>query len=506
MDSRRQDPRNAPRHHPRPPREEGGRQQERGGPRPQGQAAGARRFDGRPPQPREAVPPVATVSTAATKAGVPHGSREGGWLPDLVYTGEKFESGLAFFADATGRITRFSREPADLAAARRLEGQAALPGLVNAHSQAWCRALRGRAEARGAAALEHALARMGDEEIFDAARMVFLELLLAGVTCVGEFHVLHRRPDGAPWPEAHHVAREIARAAQEVGVRLALLNVACGAGAPARFRHGGMDAFVREAETLRHAFEKELPADEVWLGVGAHEIGALPAEDLKALGAYARAQRMRLHATVAAPAGAGRAPLLQLAELGFLDKRFTVIDAPVLTDDEIKLLGSARAIVAACPGDALAAGLGLAPVEKLLAAGAGVAIGTGAHAQADLLREARLLELHLRGARGRRNVIGPEAATALFHAATVAGARSLGATGGALEVGRPADFFTVGLHDPSVAGADATSLLATVVFGLERRAIREVWIGGRQRLAAGRHAVHGPIVGRFADGQRKLWA
>jgi formimidoylglutamate deiminase len=437
---------------------------------------------------------------------VPHGAREGGWLPDLVYTGEKFEAGLAFFADANGRIVRFSREPADLAAARRLEGQAALPGLVNAHSQSWQRVLRGRTETRGAAALDHALARLGDEEAFDAARMVFLEMLLAGVTCVGEFHVLRHRPDGTAWPDASHLAREVVRAAHEVGVRIALLHVAGEAAAPVRFRGAGAEAFVRETETLRLALEKDFPADEAWLGAGVRALGALPPDELKVIGAYARAQRMRLHAPVAAPAGAGRTPLAQLAELGFLDKRFTAVDAPALGDDDIKLLGAARALVAVCPGDALAAGAGVAPGEKLLAAGAGVALGTGAHTQVDLLKEARLLEYHLRGGRGRRGALGADAATALFHAATVAGARSLGATGGALEVGRPADFFTVSLHDPSVVGADAASLLATVVFGLERRAIRDVWIGGRQRITAGRHALHGPIVGRFADGQKKLWA
>ena len=84
----------------------------------------------------------------AVKSGVPHGATESGWLPDCVYTGEKFESGLAFFADALGRITRFSREPADMAAVRRLEGQAALPGLVNTHSHSFQRMLRGRTEQR----------------------------------------------------------------------------------------------------------------------------------------------------------------------------------------------------------------------------------------------------------------------------------------------------------------------------------------------------------------------
>ncbi len=451
-------------------------------------------------------PAPAPVSAAVAKAGVPHGSREGGWLPDLVYTGDKFESGLAFFADATGRITRFTREPADLATARRLEGQAALPGLVNAHSHAWHRVLRGRMETRGAEALDRALAHLGDEDVFDAARMVFLEMLLGGVTCVGEFHFLRGRPDGTPWPDAPHVAREIARAAHEVGLRLALLNVACDDSAPARYRTAGADAFVRETEALRLAVEKDFPADETWLGVGVNTLGTLPPDHLKVVASYARAQRMRLHAHVtSSPAGAGRSPQAQHAEQGFLDKRFTAIDGVNLIDDDVKLLGAARAIVCACPGGSLAAGLGVAPVEKLVAAGAGLALGTDSHAQVDLLKEARLLEYHLRGLHARRGVIGADAATALFHAATVAGARSLGATSGALEVGRPADFFTVSLHDPAVTGADAGSLLANVVFGLERRAIRDVWIGGRQRIAAGRHVLHGPIVGRFADGQKKLW-
>ncbi len=449
----------------------------------------------------------APVSAAVAQAGVPHGSREGGWLPDLVYTGEKFESGLSFFADTTGRITRFSREPADLAAARRLEGQAVLPGLVNAHSHAFHRVLRGRTETRGAAALDQALARLSDEDVFDAARMVFLEMLLAGVTCVGEFHFLRGRPDGTPWPDPNHLAREILRAAHEVGLRIALLNVACDESAPARYRHGGADAFVRETEALRVAVEKDFLADEAWLGVGVHALGALPSDQLKAIATYARAQRLRLHAHItAAPAESGRSPLAALAEQGFLDKRFTAIDGVNLSDDDVKILGAARAIVCACPGGSLAAGLGVPPVEKLLAAGAGLALGTDTHAQVDLLKDARLLEYHLRGVRGRRAVIATDAATPLFHAATVAGARSLGATSGALEVGRPADFFTVSLHDPAVAGADAASLLANVVFGLERRAIRDVWVGGRQRIAAGRHVLHGAIVGRFVDGQKKLWA
>jgi hypothetical protein len=66
--------------------------------------------------------------------------------------------------------------------------------------------------------------------------------------------------------------------------------------------------------------------------------------------------------------------------------------------------------------------------------------------------------------------------------------------------------FTVNLYDLSIAGADAGSLLANVIFSLDRRAIRDVWVGARQRIANGRHVAHGAIVGRFVDGQRRIWA
>jgi formimidoylglutamate deiminase len=465
------------------------------------------------------------------QSGVPHGAREGGWLPDCVYTGEKFEFGLAFFADSLGRITRFSREPADLAAARRLAGQAALPGLVNAHSHSFHRVLRGRTEQRGRADAgplgawrethDRVVARLSGEDVFDVARMAFLEMLLAGVTCVGEFHYLHHQPDGTPWPDANFLSREIIRAAHDVGMRIALLKVAqlrswfrAEAGsAPARSRCASADQFVRELEALRAVVEKEYPADEVWLGLAPDSLATVPLEALKALATYARAQRQRLHMHVSTTADEnaaclaeyGRTPIALLAEHGFVDKRFTAVDAIHLTDDDVKLLGTARAAVCACPISEQHLGLSVAPAEKLLAAGAGLALGSDTNTQIDLLADARLLEYRLRTAGQARSGLAAEAAPAAFHAATVNGARSLGATGGALEVGRPADFFTVNLIDPSIAGADAGSLLANIVFALERRALRDVWVGARQRIANGRHVNHGPIVGRFIDVQKRLW-
>ena len=470
-------------------------------------------------RPSRAPVPAAPV---VLRSGVPHGATESGWLPDCLFTGEKFETGLAFFADAVGRITRFSREPADLAVARRLEGQAVLPGLVNAHSHSFQRIFRGRLDAVTSEPAPDVLARIADEDVFDAARMVFLEMLLSGITCVGEFHYLRHRADGGAWPDPNLMAREIMRAAHDLGIRVALLNVAYvrsehGAGAPpapGRFRTGAIDAFLRDMETLRASVEKEFPADEIWLGTGAYSAASVPIDAMKVIAGYARAQRLRFHVRIAGSAAEnaagiadyGRPALTLLAEEGIVDKRFTAIGANDVSEEGIKLLGAARAMVCACPGSDFALGLGATPMEKLVSAGAGVALGTAGNQQVDLLKDARLLEYHVRAIRGARTGVASDPAKALFHAATVTGARSLGATSGALEVGRPADFFTVNLYDPAMAGADPATLLPHVIFAMERRAIRDVWIGARQRVANGRHVAHGAIVGRFVESQRRIWA
>lgn len=472
--------------------------------------------------PRE-KPAVTSAAPAAKPAGAT-APKETGWLPDCVYTGEKFEPGLAFFADAVGRIVRFSREPADLAAAHRLAGQAALPGLVNAHAHAVERVLRGRVapgpRGEGAAvvawraAADRAVGRLAGEDVYDTARMAFVEMLLAGITCVGEFHYLHHAPDGAPWPEPNFLGQEILRAAHDIGLRIALLKVACAQGGHPRSLTPRADQFVREAEALRAFVEKNYPSDEAWTGVALQNPRTLPLDSLKAVGAYAHAQRLRLHAQVsesaddnaACVAAHGRTPVALLAELGLVDKRFTAVGAIHVAPDEAKLLGAARAIACVCPAAERSLGLDAAPVEKFLAAGAGLALGTDHGAQIDLFEDARLLEPALRATRTARPAFSAEAVTPLFNAATVAGARSLGATGGALEVGRPADFFTVSLLDPSLAGAEPAGLLGNIVFSSSRVAVREVWVGARQLVVNGRHAQQGAIAGKFVELQRRLWA
>ena len=64
------------------------------------------------------------------------------------------------------------------------------------------------------------------EDLYQASRQAFLEMALAGITSVGEFHYLHRRRDGGAYEDPNELAKQVIRAAREIGLRIALLRVA----------------------------------------------------------------------------------------------------------------------------------------------------------------------------------------------------------------------------------------------------------------------------------------
>src|SRR6185369_673482 len=70
-----------------------------------------------------------------------------------------------------------------------------------------------------------AATRLSPEDVYDASRMAFLEMALSGITSVGEFHYLHHAPDGRPYDDPNLLAKEVIRAANEVGLRIALWRV-----------------------------------------------------------------------------------------------------------------------------------------------------------------------------------------------------------------------------------------------------------------------------------------
>jgi formimidoylglutamate deiminase len=430
------------------------------------------------------------------------------WLPDLVYTGGKFEPGLAMMVDR-GVIAGFSRDEEDLKTAHRLPGRAMLPGLVNVHSHTFQRVIRGRTEHRTSPqkdtfwtwreSMYHAANAMSPEDIYRAARVAFLEMALSGITAVGEFHYVDQDLE---------VQRAILRAAEEVGLRITLLRTAyVRAGwkkdpdpGQVRFLTPDVDKFLADTDALI--------AEGARVGVAPHSVRAVPLDYLRTVAAYAQSRGLPLHMHVseqpaeveACVAEYGRRPVELLHENGILGDRFTAVHAIHITDEEARFLGEST--VCACPTSERNLGDGAVPADKLFAAGARICFGSDSNVQIDILEDARELEYHLRMNKLERALVET---SRLFKSATESGARSLGLTNGSLEAGRAADFFTVDLNDCSVAGADLGSLLGHVVHSLERTAVRDVGVAGELVVCEGRHRFEEEIVRDFGMVQRNLW-
>jgi formimidoylglutamate deiminase len=439
------------------------------------------------------------------------------WLPDLLYTGGKFESGLAMVVDESGRIARFSRAEEDVNRANRLSGRAMLPGLVNVHSHAFQRVIRGRTEHRTSASRDtfwtwrqsmyHAANAMSPEDIYRAARMAFLEMLLSGITAVGEFHYVHQDLE---------VARGILRAAEELGLGVTLLRTAYVRAGWKKDPDPGQARFLTPDVDRFFADTDEMIAGGARIGVAPHSVRAVPLDYLREVAEYARGRGLPLHmhvseqpAEVEASIGEyGLRPVELLHREGILDERFTAVHAIHITEEEARFLG--RSSVCACPTSERNLGDGAVPADDLFTEGARVCFGSDSNVQIDILEDARELEYHLRMNRLERAVLAPDnsregLARRLFESATESGARSLLAPGGSLEAGRAADFFTIDLNDCSVAGADPESLLGHVVFSLERTAVRDVCVGGKLVVGDGRDRLQEEIVREFSEVQRNLW-
>src|SRR5215216_3009242 len=157
------------------------------------------------------------------------------WLPDLIYVAGRFVSGQAIVCDDAGNIVRIAASD-EVPDAIRLQGRALLPGMVNAHSHAFQRVIRGRTEHRSQHSTDSfwtwreqmyaAANALEPQDVYAASRLAFLEMALTGITAVGEFHYIHHSRDGSPYSDPNLLEREVIRAARNVGIRIALLRVA----------------------------------------------------------------------------------------------------------------------------------------------------------------------------------------------------------------------------------------------------------------------------------------
>jgi len=406
--------------------------------------------------------------------------------------------------DARGVIVRTGAgKPADAPTLVHDLGRRLLyPGLVNAHSHAFQRAIRGGTHRRGDGdpssfwswreAMYRVASGLGPEEVYAVTRRCYAEMLRAGITCVGEFHYLHHPPDGTPYADPNELSRQVLRAAAEVGIRVVLLEVyyaRAGADRPPlpeqrRFCDGSVERYLARVDSLR--------AEGHAIGLAPHSVRAVPLSALRELADYARDHDLVIHAHVSEQAREndecraehGRTPTEVFADAGCLARSgsFTAVHAIHLEDRDHALLAGHN--VCACPTTEADLGDGIIPAPRHRQHGTGLALGSDSNAVIDLVQEARLLEMHERlRAQARLCLAGPDpVGRTLLDIATRGGARALGRPElGRLAPGSPFDACAADLDHPHLADLPDDQAHDALWLSGTAAAIDRVFVGGVRR-------------------------
>ncbi|MEI5099523.1 formimidoylglutamate deiminase [Streptomyces sp. PmtG] len=425
---------------------------------------------------------------------------EHAWLDPVV------EPGVALDIGADGRIaavrTGVEAPPPGATVLRGLT----LPGLANAHSHAFHRALRSTVQVGSGTfwtwreVMYSVADRLTPETYHALARAVYAEMALAGITAVGEFHYLHHAPGGAPYADPNAMGEALIAAASDAGIRITLLDTAYVAsglrdateGEPPnrhqlRFSDGTAEAWAERASLLKDR-------EHARVGAAIHSVRAVPARQLGTVAAWAASRGAPLHVHLseqtaeneACLAVHGCTPTRLLADHGVLGERTTGVHNTHLTDEDIALLGGSGTGTCMCPTTERDLADGIGPAAALQRAGSPLSLGSDSHAVIDLFEEARAMELN---ERLRTHTRGHWTAAALLRAASPDGHAALGwPEAGALEPGRLADFTTVALDSVRTAGAVPRLGAEVAVFAAGASDVRHTVVGGRHVVRDGAHA------------------
>jgi formiminoglutamate deiminase len=425
-----------------------------------------------------------------------------------------------------------------------------LPGLANAHSHAFHRALRGAGGAvpantgpantgpantgpadpgnggTGAAAAGgtfwtwrermYAVAeRLDPERYFALARAVYAEMALAGVTCVGEFHYLHHAAGGKRYSDPNEIGHLLIRAAASAGLRITLLDacyLAGGflpggepvplAGVQLRFGDGSAQAWAERVAGFG-GDPVGMVAPHARLGAAIHSVRAVAPDAVPEIMAWSHAHGAPVHAHLSEQplenaeclAAFGKTPAGVLYDAGALGPRTTLVHATHLTERDVELLGGSLSTVCMCPLTEADLADGVGPAPALAAAGSPLALGSDGHSVIDLFDEARWLELGQRLVTRRR---GHFRAIDLAAAATAGGHACLGwPEAGEIVPGAYADLVTLSLDSPRLAGGGSDPL-ATVFAAGTAADVCHVVASGADVVRDRRHLLVDDVPGELA--------
>jgi formimidoylglutamate deiminase len=400
-----------------------------------------------------------------------------------------------------------------------------LPAMPNLHSHAFQRAMAGLAEVRGPAndsfwswrtvMYKFALS-MTPDHVEAVAAKLYMEMLEAGFSRVGEFHYLHHDKDGSRYANIAEMAERIGAASAETGIGLTLLPVlyahsGFGGAAPIE----GQRRFINSADSFAELWEgcRQVTGrlDGAELGLAPHSLRAVTPEELSFAVALAGDRPIHIHVAEQVKevedclAWSGARPVQWLLDHAPVDQRWCLIHATHMTEDETRRIAKSVAVAGLCPITEANLGDGTFSAPLFLSEGGRYGIGSDSNILISISEELRQLEYSERLALRARNVIattGGSTGQALYEHALTGGGAALNAPSG-LAVGNHADMLS--LDASAVPYLSEDRLIDHWIFA-GSVTVDSVWALGRKQVENGRHLRRDQIDRRFIAAMTELLA
>jgi formiminoglutamate deiminase len=397
-----------------------------------------------------------------------------------------------------------------------------VPGMPNVHSHAFQRGMAGLAEVRGTAPdsfwswrelmYKFALA-ITPEQMQTIATWLYIEMLEAGFTRVGEFHYLHHRPDGGRYDDIGQMTSSLAEAAQVSGISLSLLPVlytSSGFGKPPKEEQRRFTSSIDDYARLLDRCETIIAgAPNANLGVAPHSLRAVARDELSKVVEIAGHRPIHIHIAEQTAevddcvSYTGHRPVEWLLKNHKVDERWCLIHATHVTVAEIQEIARAGAVVGLCPITEANLGDGIFPGHALFELKGNAGIGSDSNILLDVAGELRQLEYSQRLERRQRNVMargGRSTGRELFDWAAKGGERALQSPYG-IRQGVSADFVSLRQRLDLPVSPDQWLDMWIFSGGV---LVDCVWVGGRKLVSEGKHVKSDKVKECFLRSMKQL--
>ncbi len=410
-----------------------------------------------------------------------------------------------------------------------------LPGLVNAHSHAFQRAIAGMTE-RAAGGQDNFWSwrdRMykvaqwiTPEQLESIAALLYAELLQAGYTQVCEFHYLHNHVQGKPYASSLDMSLALVRAAQRVGMGITLLpTLYMRSGFAASGLRDDQQRFASTPDSIFKiidALDQLVDTDRLNTGLALHSLRAVGQPALNEAVAQAKTRNKSIHIHVAEQtaevadcvAVLGKRPVEWLLSNVGLDAHWNLVHATHTSAVELQGVQASGASIVLCPSTEANLGDGIFDLPTLAKLHGNWSIGSDSHVTRSWQEEFRWLEYSQRLHREQRNIFSSSedskysasTAAALFNAALAGGSAACGLPMGGLVVGHRADFMVVDSLSPALLGVPNDYLLDAMIFSSPDARLSQVFVAGQCVIQAGRAEKWQSLVNDFKLAMCQLWA